>query len=150
MSSKYMILFLVLSGLAASLGIAGCGSDESAEASLTKTQLAKRADLICANASEEQFKRAGAYLQKHPGAKERDMIEPAGIPPLEKAIQELKTLSPPAALEAEFDAFTEEFEKALKTTKEDLLTVLSPQKNPFNKANKLARELELGDCSRSP
>jgi len=149
MINRYLALLLALPALAACVGIAGCGSDEAAEASLTKKQFQKKANLICSNASNEQFKKANEYLEKHPKATEADVIEPAGIPPLEKQLEELKELSAPSGFEDEVQAYLDAFEAALEELKADP-EALSPQDNPFAEANKLGEKYKLGDCKDSP
>jgi hypothetical protein len=129
---------------------AGCGGEDIAQVSLPNSQFGKRANLICTNAANEQFKNAGLYLKTHPKADEADMIEPVGIPPLEKELEELEELGLPRGHEVQAEAFIEEFEMALETLKKDPAAALSTKENPFKKANSLARRFQYGDCSQSP
>jgi hypothetical protein len=147
MINRYLTLLVALMVLSV---VAGCGSTESEEGTLTKAQFAKRANLICSNASNEQAKNAGPYLSKHPNAEEAELLEMVGIPPLEKELEELRALGLPRGHEAQAEAFIEEFEKALDELKEDPAAALPPQDNPFEKANSLAEKYEYGDCSQSP
>jgi hypothetical protein len=149
-SRRYPVLTSALAVLLFSLPIAGCGGDDSGEASLTKAQFAKQADLICSDAANEQAKKAMLYLKKHPNAGEAEMMGPVAVPPLEKELGELQELGLPRGQEAEAEAFIEEFEKALGEFKEDPEAALSPGGNPFEKANRLAEKYEYGDCSQSP
>jgi hypothetical protein len=147
MLSRYSTLLIALVALSV---VAGCGSDDSQEATLTKAQFAKRANLVCSEASNEQFANAGRYLKEHPKADEAQMMEPVALPALEKELEELRKLGLPRGGEAEAEAFIEEFERALEEMKEDPEAVVSPGGNPFEKANKLAEKYEYGDCSQSP
>jgi hypothetical protein len=147
----YLTLLMTLSALLVSFGVVGCGSGEdTAAASLPKNKFTKRADLICSNASIEQAKMAATYLFDHPGAKEADLVEPAAIPPLEKELEELEELGGPRGQEEKFQTYLEEFARALDTLKAEPQAALSPADNPFKKANKLAAELNSGDCSQTP
>jgi hypothetical protein len=150
MIRKYPVLAFALAALAAFISIAGCGADDSEEASLTKAQFAKQADLICSDAANEQAEKAAVYLKKHPKADEAEMMGPVAVPPLEKELGELQELGLPRGHEAEAEAFIEEFEKALGEFKEDPEAAVSPGGNPFEKATRLAEKYEYGDCSQSP
>jgi hypothetical protein len=150
MTNNKLTLALGLIAVAGIALITGCGSDESSGASLTKAQFQKKANLICNAASNEQFEKAGIYFKKHPQAEEADFIEPAGIPPLEKELKELQDLSAPSELQEQLDGYFEEFEKGLEKLKAEPQLALSPQDNPFEKANSLAEKYKLGDCSDTP
>jgi hypothetical protein len=137
--------------VAALFALAGCGSSgQAAEQRLSPEQFAKRADLICTDAANEQPKRAAVFVRTHPDADEADLVEPAVIPPLERMVEELRTLRLPRRHETQAEAFLEEAEKALHALEENPEAALSEKHNPFAKANHLAAELKLGDCSRNP
>jgi hypothetical protein len=151
MRIKYLLLALTATALLPVL--AGCGSSGEEAAAQTIMPLKKYAhktDLICGNGSVEQSDLAIGYLEKHPKAKEIELVEPAGIPPLEKEIDELRELGLPRGHEEEAEAVLEEMEKALETLKEEPKGALSERDNPFQKANELAANLGLGDCSQNP
>jgi len=143
------MLALALLAVASLALIAGCGSGDSTE-SLTKSLFQKKANLICNAASTEQYEKAALYIKTHPNAKEAELIEPAGIPPLEKELEELKGLSAPSDFQEQLDGFFTEFEKGLEKLKAEPQLALSPQDNPFEKANNLAKKYKLGDCSDTP
>jgi hypothetical protein len=145
-----ILALLLLSALPLALAVAGCGADDSAEASISNAKFQKRANLICNNASVEQYGLASRYLEDHPKATEADVVEPAGIPPLEKQLEELQALGLPRGHEEEAEAFFEEFEAGLEELKENPEAALSPDENPFEKANKLAEKYKYGDCSGNP
>jgi len=149
MNKEKLTLALALMALAGLVLISGCGSGDS-EDSLTKAQFQKKANLICSAAGNEQFKKAALYVKKHPDAKEADLIEPAGIPPLEKELQELEDLSAPSELQEQLDGYFAKFEKGLETLRAEPQLALSPQDNPFEQANNLAKKYKLGDCSDTP
>jgi hypothetical protein len=148
MTSKKLIASCALAAL---LALAGCGGggEETAEASLTKAEFRNKANLICNDAGNEQFEEANKYFKKHPGAEEADVADQA-IPPLEKALQELKDLPEPQGFEAQLETFYAEFEKALDQAREDPSILLSEEHNPFEEANRLGEKYQLGDCALSP
>lgn len=150
-TKTYLPFLMALSGLLVWVGIAGCGSgDETAAASLPKDKFIKQADLICSDASIEQAKKAAVYLEDHPDAKEADLVVPAGIPPLEKELEELEDLGAPIGQEDAVETYLEEFAQALDDLKAEPEAALTPADNPFDKSNKLASDLKLGDCSDTP
>jgi hypothetical protein len=151
MTARHSILILVLA-VTTSLMLAGCGGGDSDTETkvLPKDTFAHRADLICSDVGNEQAELASSYLQKHPNAKDVELVESAGIPPLEKGIRELKELGLPRGHEAQTEAFFAELEKAVKVLTEEPEAALSEQDHPFKTANKLGAQLGLGDCSRNP
>jgi hypothetical protein len=149
MSIRFLTSLLVVAALITSAAT-GCGSDDSSATTLPKDKYAQKADLICGDASVEQSEIATVYFKKHPNAQEIDLVEPAGIPPLEKEIEELKDLGLPRGQEAQAEAFLEESEIALEALKEEPKGALAEHDNPYNKANELGEKLGLGDCSRNP
>lgn len=150
MTNKKFTAALALIAVAGLALMTGCGSGESTEASLTKAQFQKKANLICNAASTEQFEKAAHYSEKHPGAKEADFIEPAAIPPLEKELEQLENLSAPSNFQDQVDDYLAEYEKALEALKAEPRSALPSQDNPFEKANHLAEKYKLGDCSDTP
>lgn len=150
MRTKHLLLALAAVALLPVLsGCGGSGEEASAQTTLPLAKYAHKTDLICGDGSIEQGKLAGAYLEKHPGAEELDMVIPALVPPIEKEIEELHDLGLPRGHEEEAEAFLKEMEAALEALKEDPKG-LSQKDNPFEKANQLAAKLGLGDCSQNP
>jgi hypothetical protein len=151
---KLKLMLFALLALVPLFGVIGCGSSssgsEATHAPLTLGEFQKKADFICEGASNEQFKKAGEYLTQHPGSKEVDWVESAGIPPLEKELLELQDLSPPSGLKPKVEAFLAEFEKALQQVKKEPASMLQSKGNPFEKTDQLGKNYELGDCSLQP
>jgi hypothetical protein len=151
MTSTQLILSCALASLAVLLALAGCGGgEETAEASMSIKQFRVKANLICNEAGTEQFEKVSLYLGQHPKAKEADAIKPAGIPPLEKELGELKALPSPRGHEGEIEAFFEAFEEGLEQGKTTPPSLLSEKHNPFEEANQLGKKYQLGDCALSP
>jgi len=154
MINRYKMMLPALLVVVALFGIGGCGSsggdDETTQVSLTLVEFQNKADFICEGASNEQFKMAGEYSTAHPGAKEADWVESAGIPPLEKELRALQELPPPKELKPKMEAFLTEFEKALQQVKKEPTSMLLEEGNPFEKTVQLGEKYELGDCSVQP
>jgi hypothetical protein len=151
MKFRYLLLSLTAAALVPLLS--GCGSSDeeaTAQTTMSLSKYAHQTDLICSNASIEQTEIATAYFKKHPDADEIDLVEPAGVPPLEKEISELHSLGLPKGHEEEAEVFLEEAEKALEALKKEPQGALAGGDNPFKKANELASKLGLGDCSENP
>jgi len=145
MQPKFLLLFVVV--IAA---VGGCGSSSSEPAPLSKAAFLKKADGICERAGNEQTLKAAAYLEKHRNANEAALVMPAGIPPLEKEIKELRELGLPEGREEKAEAFLDEVEKGLQALKEKPSLALSQENNPYKKANELGEKLGLVDCARNP
>lgn len=146
-------LTALLALLAVAVAMAGCGSSGeavTAQTTMPKAKYAHKADLICEGASYEQTHLANLYLEEHQNAPEADLVVPAGIPPLEKEIKELRELGLPKGQEKKAELFLEEVEKGLYALKEEPSLALSKEHNPYETANELGEELGLGDCSRNP
>jgi len=150
MNRKYLASLLLFLALPIAVGVAGCGGDESAEASLTKAQYARQANLICNHASVEGAKRAGIYASEHPkGGTEVGMYKYAGPPAFGKALEKLENLPLPSGYEAGLEAFIDEFETGVETIRTDPSSIVA-QPNPFDPARKLAKKYGLGDCAVIP
>lgn len=147
MSAKRLALLLALAAIL--LGTSGCGGGGSTP-TLSAKAYEKQADLICSEFANEQTVIAAHYLKAHPGAKEADLVVPAGIPPLEAEIPELEALGLIEGKEAATEAFYEELESALEALKAEPNGALSEKDNPYAKANAMGAKLGLGDCSANP
>jgi len=132
------------------MAVSGCGGSEAVEVHLSKKQFLKKSEEVCSEAENEQFEGAGQYMEKHPNAKEEDLVVPAGLPPIEKEIKKLKALGPPKGGEAEIEAFIKALEAAAEAAKEDPKVVLASQGNPFEKPDKLASEYGFSVCANNP
>jgi len=147
MKSRYLLLALTAAALVPVLS--GCGSS-SGPATQSKGQFKNEADLICEGAGNEQTVKATIYLEQHPKAKEVDLVVPAGIPPLEKEIHDLRKLALPQGQEKETEAWLDEVDRALQSLKEEPSSALSENANSYTKANELAEKIGLVDCARNP
>jgi hypothetical protein len=150
MRSKVQPILIVLLLAGALAGASGCGGGDSTSASLTKKQFIAKADKICEEEEREQLELAAKYLKKNPGAEEEDMIIPAGLPPLQKQTERIKTLPAPEGDEAKIEAIMKAFEKALKDAEANPQDVLTAASNPFKEADKLAEKYGFTNCAHAP
>jgi hypothetical protein len=151
MRLRYLLLALTAAAVLPVLAsCGGSGEDATAQTTMPPKKYAHKADLICGGGSIEQSELATVYFEKHPNAAEVDLVLPAAVPPIEKEIQKLHALGVPQGREAEAEAFLEEMEAALENLREEPKGALSQKNNPFEKSNRLAEKLGLGDCSRNP
>jgi hypothetical protein len=142
---------LPIAALAISFGFGGCGSSgEQADATLTKAQFRKQADVICNKASNDQAELGSKYLIAHPNATEADLIEPAVLPPLEAQLRKLRDLPAPSGYEAQIQSFLKALEEALEGAKENPQSLLAKSGSPFDRPNQLGEKYQLGDCGRNP
>jgi len=146
MTGKHLAALIAVSIAAVLLGSTGCGSSSSAEPTISKKEFLKKADIVCEQASREQGELAVAYIKKHPRAEEQDYAEPAGIPPLEKQIRQLRALGTPAQDRAELVAYLDQFDTDLAAAKEEPLSMLSEADNPFAQTIKLGKKYGFNDC----
>jgi hypothetical protein len=130
----------------------GCGDDGPDEAaSLTKQQFIKRADALCLSTKNEQLDIATKYAKEHPGATEEDVVVPALIEPLEEEAPALRALSESREDDQEVQAFISAREEGLEKAKADPTLVAAPlTNNPYESANKMAKQYGLKSCAAAP
>jgi hypothetical protein len=150
--AKWPLVASVMMLLAfASIVVAGgCGSDSSASSSVSKKQFVERANRLCVDTEFEQLGKAQKYSSEHPKAEEADLIQPALVPTLKKELKELEALGTPDGDEEELEALYVALRKGIEGAESDPASVVKPQSNPFNEANKLATAYGIGDCGRNP
>jgi hypothetical protein len=141
-------LFLALLCLGA-VAAAGCGSSGS-NTSLTMKEFENRAEAICNRAESEQLKRAVAYTKSHPNAEDKDLVEPVGLPPIEKEIEQLAALGMLEGKGATDAAeLVDELEAGLEEAQKNPQSLLGSE-TPFDRSNELARKLGLNVCGALP
>lgn len=141
---------MMLLALALIAAASGCGSDSSADSSISKKQFVKRANTLCVDTEFEQLGKAQKYSSEHPEAEEADLIQPALVPTLKKELKDLEALGTPDGDEEELEAIYEALQKGIEGAESDPASVVKPQSNPFNEVNKLATAYGIGDCGRNP
>ncbi len=140
---------LFLAGACALVAMAaiGCGGDD--DEALTKAQFLKQGNAICAKGNKEIDAAANKTFEKgqEPSkAQVTNFAEDTLIPSVEGQIDGLRDLSPPSADEDQVNKILDEAESALDETKDDP-SVFADNKDPFKKANQLAGQYGLKECS---
>lgn len=116
----------------------------------TKAQFITQAEKVCESAENEVIEGARAYVKKHPGTEEEDMIVPVLVPSLENEVAALKALGLPEGSEAKVEAIVTGFDKAVKKTKEDPQGTMVDQTDPFKGPDKLAENFGFRVCANLP
>ncbi len=147
--------FSLATGLLA-LMLSGCGGGggDGTVRALTKAQYIKQADGICSRADEAQQILLAGYVKKHPEAQKSPSGQEAAIiaalPPDRAGMEEIRSLTPPAADEQEADSLLDEMEAALGQLEEEPALALNPGEAPFQSANRRAEEYGYKVCNRLP
>jgi hypothetical protein len=146
---------LVLLGIAATVvGLFGCGSsssDTSEGEVLTKAQFINQADQICRKMEYEQAKGFAMVSGGDPSVSRHEIATKAGLPPLQKAIARLERLAPPKGNEEAAEAVMEAMDEALAVLEQNPDAIYADvDDSPFQRANELASQLGLTECSQAP
>lgn len=143
--------FLTLTvALTALLVFAGCGGDDETS-SLTKAEFTKQANAGCKEHDQERnelFKEVTNELDPSEvtRADQEMLITDVLLPPYEKDIENLKSLSAPAGDEQRVEELIEAMEKAVEKVEAKPLVALR-NSNQFAEANALAVKYGLDDCA---
>lgn len=133
-----------------SLALAACGGSDDSTTALTKAEFLKQGNAICekgnqriGKAAEEEFPRSGA---KPSQGELEGFVTQTVIPSVQRQLDQIGELTPPAADEEEVEAILSAAQSGLDKAKADpsLLTKEGP--GPFEKANELADEYGLTTC----
>jgi len=135
--------------------VAGCGgSSDSSEStsSLTKAQLVKQGNAICAKGNKEiqegfeEFEQEVGSQKQPTKAQLTEAIETIVLPAVRQQVEGVKDLGAPSGEEAEVEAITDAAEEALEKGEEDPAALTTEKADPFAKANELANEYGLVKC----
>jgi len=146
--------------------VAGCGSsgdgDSTADkgdattattAAITKAELIKKADAICAKSGKESEVDYAAFVKENkiPKGKEpspaqfAEIGEEILIPVLQQSVDEIRALGAPAGDEAEVTAYLAGVEEAIEKVEKDPKTAKSPSTLLAN-SDKVARKYGFKVC----
>lgn len=116
---------------------------------MTKTEFKTRVEEICIQVPptyEEELKQ----LEKENGGKKPSKAETnlkAAIPPLESALGQMESLTPPAAEEQKLEETVTALQGAVKGLEEEPTAELSGPKSPFAEFQKVTKENGFETCS---
>jgi hypothetical protein len=139
------------------LAFAGCGGGDTTSSGdsakqLTKAELIKQGDEICAQMFKRRFADVNAYLAKKPQAANSDsgkeeMVVVAILPSVQPTSEKLDALSPPDGDEGAYEEILQGIADALKQAEEDPLSVLPGGSDPFAVTRKDAGLFGFKLCS---
>ncbi|HKP88601.1 MAG TPA: hypothetical protein VJT75_01385 [Thermoleophilaceae bacterium] len=155
MISKRLLSILLLA-LGLALTAASCGdddnkSDDSGSSSISKAEFVKKGNAICAKGNKEidaqGEKMFGDQKQKPSDADLKKFSEEVLIPSVQKQVDGLRALGAPAGDEDEVNAILDAAQQGIDEGKKDPLALTQDNgDDPFQEANKLAREYGLTVC----
>jgi len=161
----------VLVALAAGATGCGAGSSESSAGStesspqssspLSKEAFVKKADAICLESQKRIETEFVAFLkkneieeigQKGESAKEaearsNEAIETIGVPQLDRQVDELRELEPPADEKAKVDAYLAAIEKKVEEAEKDPKALSGPAKTVFAESDAAAKGIGFKVCA---
>jgi hypothetical protein len=148
-SNRLIPIVLVALGLA--LIGAGCGSDGSkSQTHLSKAEFVRKGNAICAAGNKEintQGKKLFGGSQKQPSKPQmKRFANDVLIPSVQKEIDQLRKLGPPAGDESKVKSILDAAQQGLDKGKQDPLSLTQNNAGPFKKANAMARQYGLKVC----
>jgi hypothetical protein len=157
-SNRLIPVLLIVPCLA--LGAAGCGSDKKdssstngSSASISKKEFLRKGNAICAAGNKEinsQGKKLFGTQQKQKKPSKSEMRQFATvvlIPSVQKQVDQIKALGTPKGDEAKVNAILDAAQQGIDESKKNPLVLTDEGgKDPFKKANKLARDYGLKVC----
>ena len=146
---------LALVATAGALAIAGCGGGDASSSTttsppLSKVEFIRRADALCRTGNEAAAAAAGEIfttVEPPTGAALQQFAE-AIVPALQKQVDGIAALSPPAGDEDQVQAIVDAVQEGIDKVEADpsLLAQSAGSVNPFARANTLAKQYGLKVC----
>lgn len=142
-------LLALVAALVALLAFAGCGGGDETTA-LTKAEFTKQVNAGCKEHEDEQnklFKEVTSSMDPTEVTRSDQelLISEVLLPPYEKDIENLKSLSPPAGDEQQVEAIIEAMENTVKRVEAKPLVAIRDS-SQFTEAKKLLKEYGLTKC----
>jgi hypothetical protein len=147
------------------VAISACGDDDNGAdsaatagtvetSSLTKAQLVKQADEICAKGNEDLLERLDAYMVKNDsGSKSGGELAAEGVqevvlPEVEAQIEEIESLGAPSGDEKQIEAFLAAQRRGVESLESRRsISLTSDLEPPFREAGNLARDYGFEACA---
>ena len=151
------IIALLAIVAATGLVAAGCGggSDTTSEGSATigKAEFLAKGNAICAKGNKEIGETFESFVKKHhlsekepPNPAEMEEVSEQVLPIIQKQLSEVRALGLPQGSEKEAEAVFAAVEEGLEEVEEDPSILAEEKGEPFEKANRLSREIGLTKC----
>lgn len=133
------------------LVIVGCGGTASnssdTSATISRADYVKQADAICGRTEKKQLKLLRIFATQKSTQKARvELVEHAGIPPLQEQAKKLSELPEPSEGAAEAKAYVVAFSDGVNKAEEDPGSLLEAP-SPFGEAEALAAKFGFKVCS---
>lgn len=132
---------------------AGCGDDDE---SLTKAEFVKQGNAICAAGNKELDEGFESFAKEHnlsgndqpTQAQITEVAETVLIPGVRKQVEKIDALGVPSEDAEGAEEIVDAAQEALEEVEDEpaLIAPQAGQKNPFAKANRLARDYGLETC----
>lgn len=139
------------------LSSCGGGSDSTSTlGELPKAAFIKRADEICSKTEKRQLFLVDKFQQKRraegetqpPSSKaEAEIVTAAGLPPINREIEELSELPLPQTDAKQLAKYLEALKAAVKAAEQNPRMLLGRESDPFAKATSLAKGFGFEVCS---
>jgi hypothetical protein len=148
-----ILLAVVLTAISGCGGGSSSAAGQSAGQAISKADLIKKGDAICAKTDKIQTSRMAAYVKKDPKATETksafiEMVKKVALPPVRSEVEELASLGTPKGAEKEFAAIIIGFEKAQKSAEANARFAMGLTEGPFTAPAKLAAKLGFKACAK--
>jgi ABC-type glycerol-3-phosphate transport system substrate-binding protein len=143
--------------LALALVVAGCGSsddgtDTTASAALTKSELIKQGDEICEKGNKAIEKEAEEFAEDNDvdteeptKEQQEEVIVDVVAPGVRQQVEEISDLTPPSGDEAKIEAMVAAVEEGSDELESDPAKLIEGE-NPLGKGSKLARSYGFKEC----
>jgi hypothetical protein len=158
-NSRISALTLVVTACGLCLLLSSCGGDSDTTSTvdaLTKSEFIRQADEICSETEKRQLflvdefqqkRRAEGETQPPSSQDETEIVKEAGLPPLERQIEELSELPPPKTDSEQLAKYLQALEVAVKSAEKNPRSLLGRESDPFAKATSLASDFGFKVCS---
>jgi hypothetical protein len=124
---------------------AGCGSSNDNE--ISKSEFLKKGNAICKKGNKEIEQTANKTFKGQPSPAElKKFATDTLIPNVRSQLDQIKALGAPKGDKDQVDAILNEANAALAKGEKDPTILTNEKKDPFKKANKLARDYGLTVC----
>jgi formaldehyde-activating enzyme involved in methanogenesis len=134
------------------LVLAGCGGDDSGEASISKEQFVAQMDAICKRANKRSEVAFASVLkafkrgEKPSQAEYEKAVSTALVPTVKREIEEIEKLDAPSGDESEIDEIVDALEEGVETAERNPQAVIVSSDAVYGIASRLAGEYGLEVC----
>jgi hypothetical protein len=132
-------------GLVVAMGVAGCGGDPSGP--LDAGQFRKQADAICKDGNAAIDELAKDFAEGGPTRAQLEAAAPKVPGLMDRELDRLEALEPPADLADDVAAMLAEFRSVVQSMREQGTAFFDRTDEPFAAAYRKAKDLGLDECA---